>query len=93
MPRRALIAGALTALVSSSHTAAAQGREPVPTRQRAARIGALAFGSFETRLDRLRDGLRELGYVERRDFVLEPREAGGRQTRLAGLARELVFRP
>jgi putative ABC transport system substrate-binding protein len=50
----------------------------------------LVFGTFETRLDGLRQGLQELGYVEGRDFTLEPREAGGRETRLASLARELV---
>jgi putative ABC transport system substrate-binding protein len=90
MPRRSFIAGVLTALVSSPYTAAAQGREPASTRQRAARIGALAFGTFDSRLDRLREGLRRLGYVEGRDFVLEPREAGGQETRLPGLAEELV---
>jgi putative ABC transport system substrate-binding protein len=77
-------------LVSSPYTAAAQGREPAPTRQRAARIGALAFGTFEGRLDSLREGLRRLGYAEGRDFLLEPREAQGRETRLPSLARELV---
>jgi putative ABC transport system substrate-binding protein len=53
-------------------------------------VGVLTFGTFGTRLDRLREGLRELGYVEGRDFVLESREARGQETRLASLARELV---
>jgi putative ABC transport system substrate-binding protein len=90
MRRRSLLAGALTALVSSSYTAAAQSIESFSTGRRTPRIGALTFGTFDTRLDSLRAGLREFGYVEGRDFVLEPREAGGRETRFASLARELV---
>ena len=38
-------------------------------------------------------GLRELGYVEGRNIVLEPRWAGGRHDRLPDLARELVRLP
>jgi putative tryptophan/tyrosine transport system substrate-binding protein len=90
MRRRSLLAGALTAWVSSLYTAAAQTIESPSARRRTPRIGALAFGTFETRLDSLREGLRGLGYFEGRDFVLEPREAGGSETRLASLARELV---
>lgn len=37
-----------------------------------------------------RQGLRELGYVEGQNIVLEPRWADGRHERLAGLAAELV---
>jgi putative ABC transport system substrate-binding protein len=90
MRRRPLLAGVLSVLVSSPYTAAAQSIGSPSARRRTPRIGALAFGTFESRLDSLREGLRELGYVEERDFVLEPREAGGRETRLASLARELV---
>ncbi len=90
MPRRSFIAGAFAALVPSSYTASAQGREPGSPPQRAARIGALAFGTFDSRLDQLREGLRRLGHVEGRDFVLESREARGQETRLPSLAKELV---
>jgi putative ABC transport system substrate-binding protein len=37
-----------------------------------------------------REGLRELGYVEGKNIVLEPRFAGGRHERLPGLVAELV---
>ena len=37
-----------------------------------------------------REGMRELGYVEGRDVVLEPRQAEGDMARLPELARELV---
>jgi putative ABC transport system substrate-binding protein len=90
MRRRLLLVGALAAFVSPSYIVEAQSVESPSAQRRTPRIGALVFGSFETRLDRLREALRELGYVEGRDFVLELREAGGRETRLAGLARELV---
>src|SRR5262245_25949625 len=41
-------------------------------------------------LDAFRAGLRELGYVEERNVVLEVRNAGGDDKKLGGLAAELV---
>jgi len=41
-------------------------------------------------LGAFRQGLRELGYVEGRDFVIEYRSADGRPERFPGLATELV---
>jgi putative ABC transport system substrate-binding protein len=41
-------------------------------------------------LEAFRQGLRELGYVEGQNICLEPRYAGGRVERVAGLAAELV---
>ncbi len=41
-------------------------------------------------LDAFRQGLRELGYVEGRDFVIEYRSADGRPESFPGLATELV---
>jgi putative tryptophan/tyrosine transport system substrate-binding protein len=41
-------------------------------------------------LGAFRQGLRELGYVEGRDFVIEYRSAAGRPERFPGLATELV---
>jgi putative tryptophan/tyrosine transport system substrate-binding protein len=40
--------------------------------------------------DEFRRGMQDLGYVERKDFVIEPRYADGQYERLAGLAEELV---
>ena len=61
------------------------------------RIGYLAVGSAASEaafgLEALRQGLRELGYVEGRHFTLEVRWAEGRQERLADLAAELVRLP
>jgi len=41
-------------------------------------------------LDGLRRGLRELGYVEGKNFVIEYRSADGRDERFPGLATELI---
>jgi putative ABC transport system substrate-binding protein len=43
--------------------------------------------------DAILDGLRELGYVEHRDFIFERRDAGGNADRLPALALELVRLP
>jgi putative ABC transport system substrate-binding protein len=58
---------------------------------RLARIGVLTIESpTSANIDRLRDGLRGLGYVEGQHYVLEIRAAEGRLDRLPDLAAELV---
>jgi putative ABC transport system substrate-binding protein len=55
------------------------------------RLGLLQPGAPpEPLLEIIKDGLRELGYVEGRDIVFEVRWAEGRRDRLAELANELV---
>jgi putative ABC transport system substrate-binding protein len=58
------------------------------------RIGYLSPGSpsggFRDRDEAFRQGLRDLGYVEGQNIVIEYRYAEGRFDRLAGLAAELV---
>lgn len=46
--------------------------------------------SGSPRLDAFRQGLRELGYIEGKDFAIEPRFAEGRFDRLPEMARDLV---
>jgi ABC-type uncharacterized transport system substrate-binding protein len=63
------------------------------SRKKVARIGLLgqsnaSFASPQT--DALREGLRELGYVDGENMVFERRYAEGELDRLPGLARELV---
>jgi putative tryptophan/tyrosine transport system substrate-binding protein len=58
-----------------------------------ARIGFLTGGSHSTNPDRnetLRQGLRELGYIEGKSVVIEYRWAEGKLDRLPALAAELV---
>ena len=57
------------------------------------RIGVLAAGTvagLATRHEALRQGLRELGYVEGQNIIIEARHAEGRLERLPPLAAELV---
>ena len=70
---------------------AAEGQQPT----KAARIGYLVTGSLEApearrSFDVFRQGLRERGYVEGQNIVIEFRAADGRNDRLPGLAAELV---
>jgi len=58
---------------------------------KAARIGYLVLSSDAPRLrEAFRQGLRDLGYVEGRNFVLEIRSAEGKHERFPALAAELV---
>jgi putative ABC transport system substrate-binding protein len=57
------------------------------------RIGVLMFTSSPVAIAELRQGLRELGYVEGRNLTLEVRSAEGHVERLADLATELVHLP
>lgn len=87
MDRRAFIGGVAGGLIATPLAARAQqvGRiyrigllESVPAAQNAAN------------LDALRKGLRDLGYVEGRNLIIEYRSAEGRAERFPDLASELV---
>jgi putative ABC transport system substrate-binding protein len=57
------------------------------------RIGMLVGGSVAThsrRIDAFRQGLRELGYVEGKNIIIEYKYAEGKSERFAGLAAEMV---
>jgi ABC transporter substrate binding protein len=61
--------------------------------KKAPRIGYLAaspLSAIATRTEAFRQGLRELGYVEGKDIVIEWRSAEGKFDRLPDLAAELV---
>jgi putative ABC transport system substrate-binding protein len=66
-------------------------RAAAPQPVKVHRIGVLLFTSAA--IEELRQGLRELGYVEGRNLTLEVRSAEGRHERLADLAAELVRLP
>ena len=87
MDRRTFICGVTGGLLAAPFAAHAQqvGKtyrigilEPIPAAQNAAN------------LDALRKGLRDLGYVEGRNLVIEYRSADGRAERFPDLASELV---
>jgi putative tryptophan/tyrosine transport system substrate-binding protein len=84
--RRAFVAGTL-ALLAAPLAAGAQPARKVP------RIGFLAVGSREGRaflIEGFRQGLRERGYVEGQNIVIEYRFSEDRNDRLPALAAELV---
>src|SRR5215470_6563550 len=67
----------------------AQAQQPkkVP---RTAYVTAASFSAMEYRIEAFRQGLRELGYVEGKNIIIQLREAEGKLDRLPTLMAELV---
>jgi hypothetical protein len=80
-----LVGGAAAVWPLSAH---AQQSRPQPGK----RIGVLLFGTPETEpnLAAFLEGLRELGYIQGKNILIEYRYAEGKPERLRGLAAELV---
>jgi len=78
------LCGVLIALCGSAE---AQQPKNVP---RIGFLSAVSPSTISARLDAFRQGLRELGYVEGKNIVIEWRSAEGKSDRLPGLAAELV---
>lgn len=86
--RRQLLFKAVGALAAASLAAGAQ-----PQTRKAARIGYLTARAldFEKRwLGAFREGMRDLGYIEGDNLVIEERHAAGQHARLPALAADLV---
>src|SRR3989442_8773746 len=89
MERRTLLATLVGGLLAAPLAAEAQPREKLP------RVGYLSPGSpseplRRRRFEAFRQGLRELGYVEGQNIVIEPRWAEGKYDRYPALAADLV---
>ena len=86
--REKIIGFALTAVILVSvHLAEAQQPAKIP------RIGYLTASSLSVnpaRIEAFRQGLRELGYIEGKNIVIEWRSSEGKADRLPALAAELV---
>jgi putative ABC transport system substrate-binding protein len=85
--RRAFLGGLALGIATAPRAAEAQQPKKVP------RIGFLTAGSpsvISARSEAFRQGLRELGYVEGRNIVIEYQYAEGKLDRLPSLAAELV---
>jgi putative tryptophan/tyrosine transport system substrate-binding protein len=54
------------------------------------RVGMLLAGERPAQVEALRQGLRELGYIDGQSVVIEVRHAGGRFERLPAIATELI---
>jgi putative ABC transport system substrate-binding protein len=66
-----------------------EAQQPIKT-PRIAYLGGVSFANSSARIEALRQGLRELGYVEGKNIVIEWRSAEGKIDRLPTLAAELV---
>jgi putative tryptophan/tyrosine transport system substrate-binding protein len=85
--RRAFLAGLGASLLAASSTAEAQVAGTVPT------IGFVEAGSASVNrhfADAFRQGLKELGYVEGQNIVIEERWAEGRNERFPALLADLL---
>ena len=76
-------------------TLALLGAPPAAEAQQAAKVARIGFLSLNVAPNRhlgeaFREGLRDLGYVEGRNLVIEYRDAEGKVERLPALAAELV---
>ena len=90
MDRRAFLVGTGAAVLAAP--LAAEGQQA----NKVYRIGYLSAGSAAftpTSSEKFLQGLRDLGYVDGRDFVMEYRFAEGQPDRLPGLAADLVRAP
>ena len=87
IPRRQFLA-ATGAFLAAPRTIPAQ--TPAATMPRIGFLGAANPTAWASRLDAFRAGLRDLGYVEGGNIVIEYRFAEGRYDRLPALAAELV---
>ena len=87
--KRAAVPSILVAVVLLALGVIAQAQQP----KKVPRIGMLMSSSASTQRSRLNDfrnGLRELGYVERQNILIEYRYANGKLDQLPALAAELV---
>jgi ABC-type uncharacterized transport system substrate-binding protein len=87
--RREAIGLSLSVLLFALCTSA-EAQQPAGTAPRIGFLSTAALSSVAPRLDAFREGLRELGYVEGKNIVIEYRSAEGNINRLPELATELV---
>jgi putative tryptophan/tyrosine transport system substrate-binding protein len=87
MDRRAFIGAATAALLMASKLARPQANGRV---YRIGILESIPAGQNAANLEALRRGLRELGYVEGRNLIIEYRSADGAADRFPALAAELV---
>src|SRR6266850_3389362 len=89
--RRAFLGGLVLSLLAGPIGRAADAQEP-----KAGKVYRIGFMSMRSgradnpQLDAFQQGLREMGYLEGRNVVLEIRYAKGDPRKLPGLAAEMV---
>src|SRR4029453_11130324 len=88
MHRRKFIEAVAWVLIATLRASSAQS-QPAKL-YRIGFLGTTSASSFANRVDAFRGGLRDLGYVEGKNLVIEYRWADGDADRLPKLAAELV---
>ncbi len=89
MNRRTAIRRLATFFLTTASLAEAQQPTKIP---RIGFLSAVSPSAISTRTESFRQGLRELGYVEGKNIVIEYRYAEGKLDRLSQLAAELLVR-
>lgn len=84
---RGLIPFALTSLLFGSDSVDAQQTSKTP---RIGYLGAVPLSSIQGRIEAFRQGLRDLGYIEGKNILIEWRSSDGKVERLGAIADELV---
>jgi len=87
--KKAVLLSILVVVVQLAVGVKAQAQQPT----KVPRIGFLCtvpLAAYSARIEAFRLGLRDLGYVEGKNIVIEYRSAEGKPDQLAGLAAELV---
>jgi len=79
----------LLVIFFAANVSVAQAQQPTKI-PRIGYLGGSSASASSTRVDAFRQGLRELGYVEGKNLVIEWRYADGKLDRLPGLAADLV---
>jgi putative ABC transport system substrate-binding protein len=87
MKRRIVVLYVATLIATFAHLADAQQPTKIP---RIGYLGVTSPSAVAARTEAFRQGLRELGYVEGKNIVIEWRYAEGKPDRLSELAAELV---
>src|SRR5258706_695028 len=85
--RRTFLGALASAVISAPLSTCAQ--QQSPTLRRIGFLGSESASNQANRLEALRAGLRELGYVEGKNLVIEVRWADGKYDRFTALAAEL----
>ena len=87
MKKKILLSAVATLMLAFVHVTEAQQPTKIP---RIGYLGTTSLSAIAARIEAFRQGLRELGYVEGKNIVIEWRSAEGKLDRLPALAAELV---
>jgi putative tryptophan/tyrosine transport system substrate-binding protein len=84
MPTKTIVALLVGLALTSVHPTVAQQTQKIP------RIGFLSSSDNRFTFDRFKEGLRDLGYVEGKNIIIDYRTAEAKRERLPSLIKELI---